>query len=387
MSARTNLLPPRVLVVDDEAPAHAAVRLCLGKDTEVVSRYSPREMDGLQFIESAREIDPALGYVILSGFDSHDNLLRAVPLQVYDFIPKPLPQRSSLERLAPDWVEQTRERRKKIAYAEAASQLDRELEHAKIARDVESTASESARDALMQAANYLTTLRALLLSSQFTLETLGKGETGLSRIQRTVHEARRHADLAADVVENYFTSAYADRETSPARVNLGVKQALAISSRMAHADERDLAVDLSPLGQDLTISGLAGIELLMLLVPLLNQCMALAEKGTSLRLECQFVERLDDVCQGRRAEAFVWVNRRKAALRHPGVMVDLRTASPALDSAEVLAWVREERCSTLLTPSRGILHGLEKSNGLLGVSIKPASRKLQMLLGLPAVGT
>src|SRR5436190_22983527 len=102
-----NLASPRILVVDDERQIHASLRLRLGKDYELVCCFHGREalqtlaasrfdlcfadihmpeMDGLAFIEAAQQRDPALGFVLLSAFDSAENLRRAIPLQVFDFI-------------------------------------------------------------------------------------------------------------------------------------------------------------------------------------------------------------------------------------------------------------------------------------------------------------
>src|SRR5688572_17434984 len=108
-----DLMPARILVVDDEQQIHASMRLRLGNDHELVFSFGGPdalrklsqdrfdlcfadihmpEMDGLRFIDAARTIDPQLGYVVLSAFDTDDNLRRTIPLQVYDFISKPLPE-------------------------------------------------------------------------------------------------------------------------------------------------------------------------------------------------------------------------------------------------------------------------------------------------------
>src|SRR5688500_7007106 len=99
------LLTPRILVVDDERQIHASIRLRLGQMYELVSCFDAHdaleklstdrfdlwfadihmpEMDGFAFIDAARKRDPGLGYVVLSAFDSDENLRRTIPLQVYD---------------------------------------------------------------------------------------------------------------------------------------------------------------------------------------------------------------------------------------------------------------------------------------------------------------
>ena len=128
-----DLMPPRILVVDDETQIHASMRLRLADENELVFSSSGSdalckiaqqrfdlcfadihmpEMDGLSFIDKARTVDPCLGYVVLSAFDTDDNLRRTIPLQVYEFITKPLPERRDFEARISNWVEATRKRRR-----------------------------------------------------------------------------------------------------------------------------------------------------------------------------------------------------------------------------------------------------------------------------------
>src|SRR5688500_4531814 len=170
------MLPARILVVDDEHQIHASIRLRLGRDHEIAFCYSGHEalakltaqrfdlcfadihmpdMDGLRFIDAARGLDPQRGYVVLSAFDTEDNLRRTIPLQVYDFIPKPLPDRAEFESRIEGWVSTTRMRRREHELAQHADTLAGERDSARMERDVELVASESARDALLQTAGLL----------------------------------------------------------------------------------------------------------------------------------------------------------------------------------------------------------------------------------------
>ena len=118
-----NLLPPRILIVDDERQIHASLRLRLGNANELTFAYDAKEalekvkqtrfdlcladihmpkMDGLAFIEAAQQLDSGLGFVVLSAFDSPENLRRAIPLQVYEFLSKPLPERAGFEARLPE---------------------------------------------------------------------------------------------------------------------------------------------------------------------------------------------------------------------------------------------------------------------------------------------
>src|SRR5688572_23208401 len=169
----SDTIVPSVLLLDDEHQIHSAVKLRLGEGYRLLSAFSPKEalaliaheqvdlcivdvqmaeMDGLAFIEAAKKVDPALGYVIFSGFDSDENLRRAIPLQVFDFLTKPLPDRNRFERALPGWIESTRSRRSEMQLVKDASVTVRDLELARIERDAEAIASESAREALFQTA-------------------------------------------------------------------------------------------------------------------------------------------------------------------------------------------------------------------------------------------
>ena len=118
-----DLTPARVLVVDDERQVHASLRLRLSSDYDLTSCLNAKEalkkladhrfdiclvdihmpkVDGVMFIEAARRVDPDLGFVIISAFDTDFNLRRTVPLQVYDFISRGYPKtcfRSRSEQL------------------------------------------------------------------------------------------------------------------------------------------------------------------------------------------------------------------------------------------------------------------------------------------------
>jgi hypothetical protein len=83
----TDLLIPRILIVDDERQIHASLRLRLGSTYDLAFCFSARDalkllaserfdlcfadihmpnMDGLAFIAAAGEIDPHLGFVVLA---------------------------------------------------------------------------------------------------------------------------------------------------------------------------------------------------------------------------------------------------------------------------------------------------------------------------------
>ena len=143
-----DLVTPRILVVDDERQIHASLRLRLAKQYELVCCFDALtalrtlaaerfdlclvdihmpEMDGLAFIEAAQRSDPALGYVVLSAFDSSENLRRTIPLHVFEFIGKPLPDRDGFEARIPEWVNRTRAQRRDQALARQAAVINQDL--------------------------------------------------------------------------------------------------------------------------------------------------------------------------------------------------------------------------------------------------------------------
>jgi len=399
-----DLLPPCVLVIDDEKQIHSSIRLRLGGQCQLVCLSSPREalalvrrqqfdlcivdvhmseMDGLEFIEQARGLDPALGYVIVSGFDSVENLRRAIPLQVFDFIAKPLPNKAGFELRVPDWINRTRQRRNELALAKKSETVNHDLELARIERDVESTASESAREALLQTASLLTTTQALLLSANHSIEALDRKDPKLNAVFRGLQEAQRSAEAASSITDAYFSSAYADRESSPALIDACLRHGIAIARRRARADERKQIVDLSPVGRDLTIAGLTGIDFLLLFVPALIQALELAPPNTTVQVRCDEYTRLGDIVGDIRWREFLWINRRNALSSNPGVTVAIRASAPALEEADVSQWLRGTSSTVLLTPSRGISLGIQKAKGVLGTAVRPHGEKFEMVLGLP----
>jgi CheY-like chemotaxis protein len=395
---------PTILLVDDEQPIHSALKLRLGESYRVISVFSPREalgqlkdepldlcivdiqmpgMNGLAFIEAAREIDPALGYLIFSGFDSDENLRKAIPLQVFDFIPKPLPERSQFEKRLPDWIDRTRARRRELAQAKNTDAIVRDLELARIESAVESTASESAREALFQTAGILTTAQALLLNATHLFDSGPKSDPRLSQAVRSLQEARHQVETAAAITDEYFASAYADRDSSPALVDLCTRHAIAIGSRRAATDERRLLVDHQSLGRETSVSGLTGIEFLVLLVPPIVQALKLATDGSTTRIQCSLLARLDEVHHGIRGNDFIWINRRNARLSNPGVLLSILTNAVAPTEPEAAAWLRGQPRARLQVSVGGLISGIQKCKGLAGVSIHPHANRFEVLVALP----
>jgi CheY-like chemotaxis protein len=399
-----SLTTPRILAVDDDAPIHASLRLRLGDHHDLVTCADPRValnkvrqerfdlcivdlhmpvMDGLSFIEAAREIDPGLGFVVLSGHGTEDNLRRAIPLQVYDFIDKPLPDRNGLELQLPGWIQRTRQRRQELALVKDTGSIARELHTAQIERDIEFTASESARDALLQSANLLTTVNALLASAGHQLASREKPDASLAALTRTIQEARKAAEAATTVAESFFNTAYANRDNSPAVLGGCLTNAVAICSRWGHIDQHRKAFDVAGTEENAIVRSLTGIELLLLLIPLVGAAVELAATGTTVQIRTKGTVRLDTAQREMKSSGVAWMNRRFALHTHPGVVISIRTNSPALGQDQIKSWLEGDTQSPIRLPARGLLHGLRKAQGMLGFSVAPGHGRFELLLLLP----
>lgn len=405
MTSRSNLLTtPRLLAVDDEKQIHASLRLRLGQDYDLVSYSDARTalarvkadrfdlcivdlhmpgMDGLSFVEAARELDPGLGFVVLSGHGTEENLRRAIPLQVYDFIYKPLPDRCALEQQLPAWIERTRQRRQEMALVLDAASLARDLHSAQVERDIEFTASESARDALLQSSNLLTTINALLSSAAQALEGQGKPSSGPMAVGRTIQEARKAAEAASIVAERFFNSAYANRDTSPAHLGNSLGSAVNIASRWAKAETERKALDISCADENAIVRGLSGIELLLMLVPGLGAALEVAPSGTTIQVRTESLTRLDAAQKGSKTQGFLWVNRKHALHSQAGVLLTIRTSGPALDQAAIKQWLEGAVTSRIRMPARGLIHGLTQCKGMLGFSAAPLHGRFELAVTLP----
>lgn len=403
-SSSVDLLVPRILVVDDERQIHASLRLRLGRDYGLVCHNDPRQaltllreerfdlcivdihmphLDGLGFVEAARQIDPDLGYIFLSAFDTDENLRRAIPLQVYDFIAKPLPEREGFEAKIPGWIEQTRRRRREHDLAERAAGLAGDLQHAQVARDAELLASETARDALLQTANLLTTIHAHLVTATAALAGRARTEPGASHLLRNLDEARKTADAAITVAEGFFNSAYGNRDNSPALVQSGVRHAMSIAMRMTDAERHNTFADVTGLDDRLPLRGVSGIDFLLMLVPAFGAAFTFARPGSTVRIEGCHVARLDAVLREPRLKNHLWVNRRGTAPAHPALLLTIAASGPALTRAEAEGWLRGEATTIANISARGLVLGVQKHRALLGLGIAPEAPAFHLALALP----
>src|ERR1043166_4262479 len=107
--------------------------------------------------------------------------------------------------------------------------MSRDLDQARQEREVELVASETARDALLQTANLLTTIHAHLVATSGQLAARAKTDSYLAQLLRNLEVTRKTADPAMTVAAGFFDSAYGSRDTSPALVDNGLNNAVQIA--------------------------------------------------------------------------------------------------------------------------------------------------------------
>lgn len=399
-----DLMEPSVLIVDDEPQIHASLRLRLGTSYKITSVSNSNDafpyvarrdvdlcivdvqmpgMDGLSFIEEARKLDPCLEFLVISAFDSHENLRRALPLNVLDFLSKPLPDRRGLELRLPEWVERTRRRRRNAHLVASAEALNDDLASARLEREIEMAASASAREALSETSSLLTMSEGLLLNAQNALESFAAKDARSLNPTKSVKEARKTIARASFVTDGFFNSAYADRSSSKAIVDLSTNHAIEIAKRTTSSDSRRVSVDFRGIGTEMVCQRVTGIDFLLLITPLLTQVLTLAEAGTTVRIQAESIVRLDAVHKRPNSESFVWINRRNALTGSPGVLIHIRANAASVDDVELGSWLRGEPTEKLRVPSMGIVHGLQKAQALMGVLCRNNSPRFEVVIALP----
>ena len=399
-----DLMPARVLVVDDEPQIHASLRLRLGPDYDAVYCLGARdalnklaadrfdlcfvdinmpEIDGFRFIDAARNVDPQLGYVVLSAFDSDANLRRTIPLQIYDFISKPLPERHEFEVRMRDWVEATRKRRREHALAQQADTIAIERDSARLERDVELVASESARDCLLQTAGLLTTINAHYLHACTLLYARVKADPSLVPLLRSMEEGRRATEAVMNITETFFGSAYGSRDSSPALVNDGIREAINLATRDPHVQQLRKAVHFLPMNVQLPLRGLSGIAFLLMIFPALSAALSMAAPNSTVGIQGEHHARLDAVLKDPKLRTHLWINRRNALISHPGWLIAITSPCPTFTRQQVESWLKSEYLPLRTITPRGLVDGVQKSHGLLGFAIAPHSDQFCLSLALP----
>jgi CheY-like chemotaxis protein len=399
-----SLLTPKILVVDDEAQIHATLSLRLGADHHITSCLDAKEalerirlihfdlcivdiqmphVSGLRFIEMAQALDPCLGFAILSAYDSQENLRRAIPLQVYDFIPKPLPRQGAFEDKIQEWVRETRRRRQESVLAIQAAELARERDAAQLERDVEYVASETAREALLQTANFLTTIHAHLASASPSLSNRAKSDPTLGLLARSLEQARRTTEAATTIAESFFSSAYASRDQSPALIHEGLRHAMDIALRAQHEPATGKTFDLTCPQERVQVKGLNGIAFLNMMSSALGAGLAIAPQGSTIGISVEFASRLELLHRPTSSQGWHWFNRKHSLASHRAVSIRITSAAPPLSRKQFEDWCRGEDKVLARVPVRGIISALQACHGILGFATGPERARFTLLIGLP----
>jgi CheY-like chemotaxis protein len=399
-----DMITPRILIVDDEPQIHASLRLRLEKGNDLAFSFGASDaltkiasqcfdlclvdinmpdIDGLRFIDAARKVDAHLGYVVVSAYDTDHNLRRSIPLQVYDFIPKPLPDRQEFEGKIPDWVESTRRRRREYTLAEQADALAKQRDAARMERDVELVASESARDTLLQAASFLTTSNAHYLYACTFLANRVRSDFSLMPLLRAMEEGRKATDATTNIVERFLGSAYGSRDESPALVNQGIRDAINLAKRDREVERLNKAVHFIPLDLQLPLRGLSGIAFLLMMFPAITTALSLSAPNTTVGVRGEYFSRLDAVLKDSRTRSCYWLNRRHALISHPCWLIEISASVPAFTKSIIEQWLNGEYVPLSSITARGIIEGVQKSHGLLGFSVASHEEQFRLLLALP----
>jgi len=342
------------------------------------------EMDGLRFIDAARTIDPQLGYVVLSAFDTDDNLRRTIPLQVYDFISKPLPERNEFEARIHGWVEATRKRRREHSLSQHADTLASERDSARMERDVELVASESARDGLQQTATLLTSMDAQFLWACTFLNARVKSDPTLMPLLRAMEVGRRAAEAAVNVTERFLGSAYGSRDSSPALVNEGIRDAINQILRDPAIQELNKTIHFVPLEITLPLRGISGIAFLLMILPAIGAALSLSASNSTIAIRGEHFGRLDAMLKDPKLRTHFWINRRNALTSHPAWLIVISSTCPALTRTQAEQWLKGEfRALSGITP-RGLIEGVQKCHGMIGFSVSPQDQNFRLCLALPS---
>ena len=133
----------------------------------------------------------------------------------------------------------------------------------------------------------------------------------------------------------------------------------------------------------MALAGLNGLDFLILLVPTIVQALSLATPGTTGRIQCDPLARLDEAPRGMRGQDFMWINRRNALLSSPGILLSVQVNADAPVESDAAAWLQGRATDRLRTPVPGLISGVQKSKGLAGVAVRPHAQRFEILIALP----
>ena len=159
--------------------------------------------------------------------------------------------------------------------------------------------------------------------------------------------------------------------------------AIGIASRMCHAEDTGKTVDFSPFDVRLPVRGLSGVDFLLTMIPLIGAALQSSGAKTTVGIRGELLPRLDTLLKDPRHRDVLWVNRRNALGSHAAVAVFLTAAGAPLSRTQTEAWLNGEATLLSLPTPRGLIAGLQKGKGLLGVSLSLHAEKFSFVIGLP----
>ena len=230
---------------------------------------------------------------------------------------------------------------------------------------------------------FRSTIHAHLLTSATLLAPRAKGDPALMHLLRGLEEARKTADAAVSATESFFDSAYGNRDSSPAVVDEGIPHAANIALHMSRPGASHRTVDYVPTGSRLTLQGLSGIEFLLAMAPAVGAALAVAAEGTTVGIRSEPVNRLDAVTKHPAFKGYLWVNRRHASSGSPGIAITVTAEAPSLSATATEGWLNGDFAPLGSIGSRGLVRGIQKSRGLLGVAVPPHFTRFALTLLLP----
>ena len=163
----------------------------------------------------------------------------------------------------------------------------------------------------------------------------------------------------------------------------GVRHALGIAIRMTSADTQNKNIDFAPCDPGLTVSGLSGIEFLLMAVPAIAAGIMGAPANSTVRVQAELISRLDAVVKDPRFHDGLWINRKQAVGSRPAVLVIVSASGAPLARADIELWLNAQFAPLSTVPARGLARGIQKAHGMLGVAVPPHAATFQLVLALP----
>jgi hypothetical protein len=119
------------------------------------------------------------------------------------------------------------------------------------------------------------------------------------------------------------------------------------------------------------------------MVPALMLGLERSMPGMTIQVRCLPMARLELAVTEMRWRTYLWINRRNAHTSRPGIALFLQSSAAAWDEATVSDWLHGNPSTFPTVPSRGLVHGIQKAKGLLGMSFRPEMERLELVLVLP----